>query len=71
MNQVGDLDDFEGGEIRVLRFGVVGSLNFKRPWRYTISAGTNTFDKGFDVDTTDDLSFTTTGSMFLCLPTLP
>ena len=56
-NQVGDLSDFEGGEIRVLRFGVVGSLNFNRPWRYTIFAGSNTFDKGFDVDTTDAFSF--------------
>jgi phosphate-selective porin OprO/OprP len=56
-SQVGDLSDFEGGEIRVLRFGVVGSLNFKRPWRYTVFAGTNTFDKGFDIDTTDEFAF--------------
>lgn len=56
-DQVGDLSDFEGGEVRVARFGVVGTLNFKRPWRYTISAGSNTFDKGFDVDTTDEFSF--------------
>ena len=56
-NQVGDLSDFEGGEIRVLRAGVVGTLNFKRPWRYTVFAGSNAFDKGFDVDTTDEFSF--------------
>jgi phosphate-selective porin OprO/OprP len=55
-NQVGDLSDYEGGEIRVLRFGAVGTLNFKQPWRYTIFAGTNTFDKGFDVDTTDEFA---------------
>jgi phosphate-selective porin OprO/OprP len=55
-NQVGDLSDFEGGEIRVLRAGVVGTLNFKRPWRYTVFAGSNTFDKGFDVETTDEFS---------------
>jgi len=55
-NQVGDLSDFEGGEIRVLRAGVVGTLNFKRPWRYTIFAGSNTFDKGFDVDTSDEFA---------------
>jgi phosphate-selective porin OprO/OprP len=54
--QVGDLSDFEGGEIRGARFGVVGTLNFKRPWRYTIFAATNAFDKGFDVDTTDDFA---------------
>ena len=55
--QVGDLSDFEGGEIRAARFGVVGTLNFKRPWRYTVFAMTHTFDKGFDVDTNDELSF--------------
>jgi len=56
-NQVDDLSDFEGGEIRAARFGVVGTLNFKRPWRYTVFAMTHTFDKGFDVDTNDELSF--------------
>jgi phosphate-selective porin OprO/OprP len=55
-DQVGDLSDFEGGEIRGARFGVVGTLNFNRPWRYTLFAATNTFDKGFDVDTTDDFT---------------
>ena len=54
--QVGDLSDYEGGEIRVLRFGAVGTLNFKRPWGYTFFAGANTFDKGFDVDTTDEFA---------------
>ena len=34
--QVGDLEEFEGGEIRGLRFGVVGTLDyFERPWVYT------------------------------------
>jgi len=55
--QVGDLSDFEGGEIRAARFGVVGTLNFKRPWRYTVFAMTHTFDKGFNVDTTDEFSW--------------
>ena len=56
-SQVGDLSDFEGGEIRGARFGVVGTLNFKRPWRYTVFAVTNVFDKGFDVDTTDEIGW--------------
>ncbi len=30
--QVGDLDAFEGGEIRGLRFGGVGTFNFDDPW---------------------------------------
>ena len=51
--QVGDLAAFDGGEIRGLRFGAAGTLNFKRPWIYTIFAATNAFDNGFD-STTDD-----------------
>jgi len=56
-SQVGDLSDFEKGEIRAARFGVVGSLNFKRPWRYTVFVITKAFDRGFDVDTTNEFSF--------------
>ena len=53
--QVGDLADYDGGEIRALRFGLVGTLNFDRPWIYTVSAATHAFDKGFDTDTTDKI----------------
>lgn len=55
--QVGDVSEFEGGEIRGLRFGAVGTLNFKRPWRYTVFAATHAFDKGFDVSTNDEFSW--------------
>ena len=55
--QVGDLSEFEGGEIRAFRFGVVGTLNFKRPWTYTVFAATHTFDKGFDSDTDDEFTW--------------
>ena len=55
--QVGNLDSFDGGEIRGLRFGAVGTLNFPQPWVYTIFAATNAFDKGFDTQTTDDWNF--------------
>jgi len=51
--QVGDLEAFDGGEIRGLRFGLVGTLNFKSPWVYTLFAATNGFDKGFDTETDD------------------
>jgi len=54
--QVGDLEEFDGGEIRGLRFGFVGTLNFKKPWVYTLFAATNGFAKGFD--TTKDDGFT-------------
>ncbi len=55
--QVGDLDAFDGGAIRGLRFGAVGTLNFRQPWVYTVSAETNAFDKGFDTDVDDDWTF--------------
>ena len=54
-SQVGDLDEFEGGEIRALRLGAVGTLNFENPWIYTVFLATNTFDKGFDSTTDDEL----------------
>lgn len=57
VQQVGDLNDFDGGEIRGLRLGAVGTLNFDRPWVYTFFAATNAFDKGFDTESTDDLTF--------------
>ena len=55
--QVGDLSEFNGGEIRALRFGLAGTLNFKTPWVYVISGATNGFDKGFDTTTTDDFTW--------------
>jgi phosphate-selective porin OprO/OprP len=51
-----DLDAFDGGEIRGFRVGAVGTLNFKKPWIYTIFGATNAFDKGFEVERQD--SFT-------------
>jgi len=56
-SQVGDLEDSDGGEIRGLRFGAVGTLNFPEPWVYTVFAATNAFDKGFDTDVEDDWTF--------------
>ncbi len=51
--QSGDLSTYDGGEIRALRFGTVGSLNFENPWIFTFFAATAAFDKGFD-STVDD-----------------
>jgi phosphate-selective porin OprO/OprP len=55
--QVGDLSEFNGSEVRAFRFGVAGTLNFAKPWVYSISAATATFDKGFDSDENDSLNF--------------
>ena len=54
--QVGDLTESDGGEIRALRFGLAGTLNFDTPWVYVIAGATNAFDKGFDTDKTDDFT---------------
>jgi phosphate-selective porin OprO/OprP len=53
--QVGDLEPFDRGDIRGLRFGAIGTLNFERPWIYTFFAATSSFDQGFDADEDDSL----------------
>lgn len=55
-DQVGSLGPFEGGQIRGFRFGIVGTLNFPRPWVYTLFAATHAFDKGFDSNETDSIT---------------
>ncbi len=52
--QVGDLNSFDGGEIRGLRFGGVGTINFDQPWVWTVFGATHGFDKGFDSTESDD-----------------
>ena len=56
--QVGDLELFEGGEIRGFRIGSIGTLNlFERQWVYTVFGATNAFDKGFEVERQDDFTW--------------
>jgi phosphate-selective porin OprO/OprP len=55
-SQVGDLEEFEVGELRGLRFGAVGTLNFDDPWFYTVFLASHTFDKGFDSTTDDEIT---------------
>jgi phosphate-selective porin OprO/OprP len=54
--QWGDLDTYDGGEIRGLRFGLLGTLNFEKPWVYTFFAASNAFDKGFEVKGKDNFT---------------
>jgi phosphate-selective porin OprO/OprP len=54
--QVGELDAFDGGQIRALCFGTVGTLNFDAPWIYTVFLTTHSFDKGFDTRDDDQLT---------------
>jgi len=54
--RVGDLSDYGGGEIRGLRVGVVGTINFDKPWIYTLFGATNAFDKGFNDENLDSFA---------------
>lgn len=51
----GSLDDSEGGEIRALRFAILGTLNFTNPWFYNFTIASNAFDKGFEEEDLDKL----------------
>lgn len=51
----GDLNEFEGGEIRALRAAIAGTLNFTNPWIYFFTVATNAFDKGFETENLDAL----------------
>ena len=46
-DQVGDLDEFNGGSVRGFRAGLGGTFNFKKPWTYLFSFGTKAFERGF------------------------
>jgi phosphate-selective porin OprO/OprP len=54
--QVGDLSLEEGGEVRGFRVGAVGTINFPKPWVYTVFGATNAFDKGFEVERQDSFA---------------
>jgi len=62
--QFGDLGIYDGGEIRGLRFGAVGTINFKKPWVYTVFGATNAFDKGFEITDRIRSPFLTTDWIF-------
>ncbi|KPJ86401.1 MAG: hypothetical protein AMS18_15650 [Gemmatimonas sp. SG8_17] len=55
--QVGDLSETNGGQIRALRFGAVGTLNFARPWTYTVFLVTHAFDQGYNSQAQNTLRF--------------
>jgi len=54
-SQVGDLELTSLGELRVLRFGLIGTFKFKKPWVYTVFFTNNTFDRGYDSKTDNSL----------------
>jgi len=51
-DQVGSLSDFDTGEVRATRVGLVGTVKlFDDPWKYILAGSTRAFDAGFDTDT--------------------
>ena len=56
--QVGDLKPSAGGEVRGIRFGSIGKLNFfKKPWTYTVFLATLSYNKGFEESDINSLAF--------------
>lgn len=56
-SQIGSLKSNAGGEIRGLRFGVIGNVKvLKRPWSYTFFVATNAFEKGFEENDLNNLT---------------
>jgi phosphate-selective porin OprO/OprP len=56
-NQVGDLEDYDGGTIRAFRFGLNGQINFARPWHYSLWIATNSFDSEYHPDESSSISW--------------
>ena len=56
--QVGNLDLYEGGEIRDLRLGIFGTLGHsERPWGYYLAVATNSFDKDYEASDQQNFNF--------------
>jgi phosphate-selective porin OprO/OprP len=53
---LGDLTELPVGDIRGVRLGAAGTINFKKPWTYLISGSINSFNRYFDSDTEDRYS---------------
>ena len=43
--------------VSITRFGAVGTINFEKCWIYAVFAATNAFNRGFDSEKVDALSF--------------
>ena len=50
VSQVGDLTDFEVPEVRAVRAGVLGTINFEKPWVFYVAGAYRGFSRGFDRD---------------------
>ncbi len=53
---VGDLNDYETANVRAIRLGAAGTINFEKPWTYLFSGSANAFNKNFDSEVDDRYS---------------
>ena len=53
MLQIGDMSHYDRWDVRGLRIGAGGTINFERPWTYLVSGSINTAMQDYD-KTTDD-----------------
>ena len=54
---VGSMDPFDKGEIRAIRVGAAGTINFERPWTWIVAGATRSWDQGFDTTTDETFTF--------------
>ena len=50
LGHVGDLTEFEVPEVRAVRAGVLGTINFEKPWFFYVAGAYRGFGRGFDRD---------------------
>lgn len=54
---VGSQDPFDKGDIRGIRIGAVGTINFEKPWTWLLAGATRSWDQGFDTNTDEKFTF--------------
>jgi phosphate-selective porin OprO/OprP len=54
--QVGDMSRYDRFDVRGLRIGLGGTINFDRPWSYLLSLSVNSVMQDFDRNTADPVS---------------
>ncbi len=53
MNHVGDMSHYDRVDVRGIRFGMLGTINFDEPWIYMAMISLNSLTKDFDSAVTD------------------
>ena len=53
VQHVGDMSHYDRVDVRGLRFGMFGTINFDKPWTYLVMVSLNSLTKDYDSRTTD------------------